>query len=38
MFDGIGTAVAALAQPDVAGIVFLGSLIGLVAGILPDTV
>jgi len=35
MFDGISTALAALVQPDVAGIVFLGSLIGLVAGILP---
>src|SRR3990172_4356497 len=35
MFDGIGTAVAALAQPDVAGIVLLASVIGLVAGVLP---
>src|SRR3990170_8134099 len=35
MFDGIGTAVAALAQPDVVAIVFLGSVIGLVAGVLP---
>ncbi|MBI3000779.1 MAG: tripartite tricarboxylate transporter permease, partial [Deltaproteobacteria bacterium] len=35
MFDGISTALAALAQPDVAGIVFLGSVIGLVAGVLP---
>src|SRR3972149_4568758 len=35
MFDGIATAVAALGQPDVVGIVFLGSVIGLVAGVLP---
>src|SRR5574341_130638 len=35
MFDGIGTALAALLQPEVAGFIILGSIIGLVAGILP---
>lgn len=35
MFDGIGTAILALAQPQVASFVILGSIIGLIAGILP---
>lgn len=35
MWEGIATALSALAGPDTAGLVILGSLIGLVAGILP---
>lgn len=35
MFDGIAPALSALGDPRVAGFVVLGSLIGLVAGVLP---
>src|SRR3990170_7325307 len=35
MFEGMATAILALSQPHVIGIIILGTIIGLVAGILP---
>ena len=35
MFDGIAPALSALGDPQVAGFIILGALIGLVAGVLP---
>lgn len=35
MFDGIAPALGVLADPGVVGFVVLGSLIGLIAGVLP---